>query len=314
MGTPAKSKQSKTKSQHKVAAPTAGVDTESEYPIDRPGIVEAVTNPEHSSLWEVLRHLGSAASPAELTKVTGRTLPAVLKSIDVLNAAGLLRRVAATRTSPGVRYAVTSQRIILRWVPENPHHVAIHGQIGRSFEARSIAHVNNIYEHSTPDAVTPYRDRRLHWEYYTPEDLKELKAIFAILDTLAQRVNRRRSLEVPGEDRGARITQPCNYHIAWAIVPVEDGFPALAPLYAERNKHESFVDRNPAAVAAARLTNRESQVLEGLMKGQSLAAIGTSLKVSRATVATLASHCYKKFGVSGRQQLAAVVMGGQSSH
>jgi DNA-binding CsgD family transcriptional regulator len=237
----------------------------------------------------------------------------VLKSIDVLNAAGLLRRVAATRTSPGVRYAVTSQRIILRWVPENPHHVAIHGQIGRSFEARSIAHVNNIYEHSTPDAVTPYRDRRLHWEYYTPEDLKELKAIFAILDTLAQRVNRRRSLEVPGEDRGARITQPCNYHIAWAIVPVEDGFPALAPLYAERNKHESFVDRNPAAVAAARLTNRESQVLEGLMKGQSLAAIGTSLKVSRATVATLASHCYKKFGVSGRQQLAAVVMGGQSS-
>jgi DNA-binding CsgD family transcriptional regulator len=313
MGTPAKSKQSKTKSQHKVAAPTAGVDTESEYPIDRPGIVEAVTNPEHSSLWEVLRHLGSAASPAELTKVTGRTLPAVLKSIDVLNAAGLLRRVAATRTSPGVRYAVTSQRIILRWVPENPHHVAIHGQIGRSFEARSIAHVNNIYEHSTPDAVTPYRDRRLHWEYYTPEDLKELKAIFAILDTLAQRVNRRRSLEVPGEDRGARITQPCNYHIAWAIVPVEDGFPALAPLYAERNKHESFVDRNPAAVAAARLTNRESQVLEGLMKGQSLEAIGTSLKVSRATVATLASHCYRKFGVSGRQQLAAVVMGGQSS-
>lgn len=313
MGTPAKSKQSKTKSQHKVAAPTAGVDTESEYPIDRPGIVEAVTNPEHSSLWEVLRHLGSAASPAELTKVTGRTLPAVLKSIDVLNAAGLLRRVAATRTSPGVRYAVTSQRIILRWVPENPHHVAIHGQIGRSFEARSIAHVNNIYEHSTPDAVTPYRDRRLHWEYYTPEDLKELKAIFAILDTLAQRVNRRRSLEIPGEDRSARITQACNYHIAWAIVPVEDGFPALAPLYAERNKHESFVDRNPAAVAAARLTNRESQVLEGLMKGQSLAAIGTSLKVSRATVATLASHCYKKFGVSGRQQLAAVVMGGQSS-
>ena len=46
------------------------------------------------------------------------------------------------------------------------------------------------------------------------------------------------------------------------------------------------------------------------MKGQSLAAIGTSLKISRATVATLASHCYKKFGVSGRQQLAAVVMGG----
>jgi len=49
------------------------------------------------------------------------------------------------------------------------------------------------------------------------------------------------------------------------------------------------------------------------MKGQSLAAIGTSLKISRAAVATLVSHCYKKFGVSGRQQLAVVVMGGQSS-
>lgn len=92
-----------------------------------------------------------------------------------------------------------------------------------------------------------------------------------------------------------------------------DGFSALAPVHAERIKNESYADRHPAPAAAARLTNRESQVLEGLMKGQSLAAIGTSLKVSRATVATLASHCYKKFGASGRQPLAAVVMGGQSS-
>jgi DNA-binding CsgD family transcriptional regulator/predicted transcriptional regulator len=313
MTSPSKSKQSKTNSQRKVAAPMSGSDSVVEFPIDRPGMVEVVTNPEHSSLWEVLRHLGSAVSPAELAKVTGRTLPAVVKSLDVLNAAGLLRRVVATRTSPGVRYAVTSQRISLRWDPENPRHVAIHGQIGRSFEARSTTHVNGIYEQSAPKAVTPYRDRRLHWEHYTSEDLKELKAIFSILDTLAERVNRRRSLEIPGEDRSARITLPCNYHIAWAIVPVEDGFPALANVHAECIKNDSFADRSPGAVAAARLTNRESQVLEGLMKGQSLAAIGTSLKVSRATVATLASHCYKKFGVSGRQQLAAVVMGGQSS-
>jgi DNA-binding CsgD family transcriptional regulator/predicted transcriptional regulator len=313
MSSPSKSKQSKTNSQRKVAAPMSGSDSVVEFPIDRPGIVEVVTNPEHSSLWEVLRHLGSAVSPAELAKVTGRTLPAVVKSIDVLNAAGLLRRVAATRTSPGVRYSVMSQKITLRWDPTNPRHAAIHGQIGRSFEARSTAHVNSIYEQSAPKAVTPYRDRRLHWEHYTPEDLKELKAIFSILDTLAERVNRRRSLEIPGEGRSARITLPCNYHIAWAIVPVEDGFPALAQVHAECIKNDSFADRSPGAVAAARLTNRESQVLEGLMKGQSLAAIGTSLKVSRATVATLASHCYKKFGVSGRQQLAAVVMGGQSS-
>lgn len=313
MSSSEKSKQSKTKSQRKVSALTADGDSESEYPIDRPGIAEAVTNPEHSSLWEVLRHLGSAVPAAELARVTGRTVPAVLKSVDVLSAAGLLRRVAATRTSPGVRYAVTSKRIILRWDPEIPRHVAIHGQIGRSFEARSMTHVNGIYEQSAANTITAYRDRRLHWEHYTPEDLKELKAIFAILDTLAQRVNRRRSVELPAEDRNARIALPCNYHIAWAIVPVTDGFSALAPVYAECIKNDPFDGRNPASTAAARLTNRESQVLEGLMKGQSLAAIGTSLKVSRATVATLASHCYKKFGVSGRQQLAAVVLGGQSS-
>ena len=135
----------------------------------------------------------------------------------------------------------------------------------------------------------------------------------ALLDTLEQRVHRQRSIQLPAEDRSARIALSCNCHIAWAIVPVADGFPALAPVVAERIKGESYADRYPTPTAAARLTNRESQVLEGLMKGQSLAAIGTSLKVSRATVATLASHCYKKFGVSGRQQLAAVVMGGQSS-
>jgi DNA-binding CsgD family transcriptional regulator/predicted transcriptional regulator len=313
MSNPAKSKLSKTKSQNKVSAPTVGIDSESEYHIDHPGIIEAVTNPEHSSLWEVLRHLGSATSAAELAKVTGRNLSAVLKSIDVLTAAGLLRRVAATRTSPGVRYVVTSQRITLRWDPANPRHVAIHGQIGRSFEARSTVHVNDIYEQSAPGAVTPYRDRRLNWEHYTPEDIKELKAIFSVLDTLAQRVNRRRSIALPAEDRSERIALPCNYHIAWAIVPVTDGFSALAPIRADCIKNESYSDHSPTPAAAARLTNRESQVLEGLIKGQSLAAIGTSLKISRATVATLASHCYKKFGVSGRQQLAAVVMGGQSS-
>ena len=313
MSNPAKSKLSKTKSQQKVSASTVGIDSESEYLIDHPGIVEVVTNPEHSSLWEVLRHLGSAASAAELAKVTGSNLSAVLKSIDVLSAAGLLRRVAATRTLPGVRYVVTSQRIILRWDPENPRDVAIHGQIGRSFEARSTKHVDGIYEQSAPGAVVPYRDRRLNWEHYTPEDLKELKAIFSVLDTLAQRVNRRRSIELPAEDRNARIALPCNYHIAWAIVPVTDGFSALAPVRADCIKNQSYSDHSPTPAAAARLTNRESQVLEGLMKGQSLSAIGTSLKISRATVATLASHCYKKFGVSGRQQLAAVVMGGQSS-
>ena len=173
--------------------------------------------------------------------------------------------------------------------------------------------MNNIYEQCPPNTVMAYRDRRLHWEHYTSEDLKELKAIFAILDTLALRVNRRRSVELPAEDRNARIALPCNYHIAWAIVPVTDGFSALAPVRADCIKNESYSDHSPTPAAAARLTNRESQVLEGLMKGQSLAAIGTSLKVSRATVATLASHCYRKFGVAGRQQLAAVVMGGQSS-
>jgi hypothetical protein len=234
-------------------------------------MVEVVTNPEHSSLWEVLRHLGSAVSPAELAKVTGRTLPAVVKSIDVLNAAGLLRRVAATRTSPGVRYSVMSQKITLRWDPTNPRHAAIHGQIGRSFEARSTAHVNSIYEQSAPKAVTPYRDRRLHWEHYTPEDLKELKAIFSILDTLAERVNRRRSLEIPGEDRSARITLPCNYHIAWAIVPVTDGFSALAPVRADCIKNESYSDHSPTPAAAATMAEQLRKRCDQGKEGQKLA-------------------------------------------
>lgn len=128
----------------------------------------------------------------------------------------------------------------------------------------------------------------------------------ALLDTLEQRVHRQRSIQLPAEDRSARIALSCNCHIAWAIVPVTDGFSALAPVHAERIKNESYADCHPVPAAAARLPNRESQLLAGLMKDQPLAASGTSLKVSQATVATLASHCYKKFGVSGRKQLAAV--------
>ncbi|MFN9942038.1 MAG: response regulator transcription factor [bacterium] len=62
------------------------------------------------------------------------------------------------------------------------------------------------------------------------------------------------------------------------------------------------------------MTPRERQVFDLLLTGSSLEEIGRELGIGRPTVATIARHCYAKFGVSGRQQLAAATLGtGQAS-
>jgi len=97
--------------------------------------------------------------------------------------------------------------------------------------------------------------------------------------------------------------------VSFAIVPIPAEFPPPALIQVDGRQNTPYAKRHRAASAFESLTAREREVFDMLLTGRSLAEIGRGLGIARPTVATLARHCYAKFGVGGRQELVAVAMG-----
>lgn len=279
------------------------------FPIDRPGLASVLTDFGMSSLWEALRQLGRPASVRELAAILQRPEAKVIEALDALRQVRMVRRITATTRHPEIRFAPTTQRIVLAWDPRNSLHQAIHTQIGGVFEAKSQRQIAELLRGSDAALGKRYSDRRLFWGRFTADDLKQFQAIVGMLDLLMMRISSRPSKPVKDGDSTHAVAPRCNYHVAFAIIPTHEEFPPLARIQAERAANTPYEERHVAAAAFGSLTPRERQVFDLLLTGRSLAQIGKALGISRATVATLARHCYRKFRVRGRQQLAAATLG-----
>jgi DNA-binding CsgD family transcriptional regulator/DNA-binding MarR family transcriptional regulator len=271
-------------------------------PIDRAGLVDTLADFAHSSAWESLRHFAQPASAAELASALGRTVAAVQRTLDALEQVGLVRRLAATARSRHIRYEVTRAKIVIHWDPANPAHRALHGRLGHAFERRSAAHIAAALPYDQREATRGYIDRRLFWGHFEQDDLDQLKAIVGMLDLLMARVNARHA-------QSGAPAAPCSYHASFAVVPIPAEFPPPALIQVDGRQNTPYAKRHRAASAFESLTAREREVFDMLLTGRSLAEIGRELGIARPTVATLAKHCYGKFGVGGRQELVAAAMG-----
>lgn len=278
-------------------------------PIDRAGLVEALADFAHSSAWESLRHFAKPATTSELAAALGRPLAAVQRTLDVLERVGLVRHLAASARSRRIRYEVTCPKIVIHWDPSDAAHRALHGRLGHAFERRSAAQVTDALPYDQRDPTRGYIDRRLFWGHFEQEDLDQVKAIVGMLDLLMARVNARHAhaARTPEKRRGAAAA--CNYHVSFAIVPIPAEFPPPALIQIDGRQNTPYARRHRAATAFESLTSREREVFDLLLSGRSLAEIGRELGIARPTVATLARHCYAKFGVGGRPQLVAATMG-----
>lgn len=291
------------KPQKKAADPAPAADP---IPIDRAGLVETLADFAHSSAWESLRHCAQPASTADLATALGRSVTAVQRTLDALERIGLVRRLAATARSRRIRYEVTRPKIVIHWDPANPIHRALHGRLGHAFERRSAAHIADALPYDQREATRGYIDRRLFWGHFEQDDLDQIKAIVGMLDLLMARVNARHA---QAGGAAAATVAPCNYHVSFAIVPIPAEFPPPALIQVDGRQNTPYAKRHRAASAFESLTAREREVFDMLLTGRSLAEIGRGLGIARPTVATLARHCYAKFGVGGRQELVAVAMG-----
>lgn len=278
-------------------------------PIDRPGLASILTDFGISSLWEALRQLGRPASVDEIAAMLQRSETNVIEALDALRQVRLIRRIAATKLHPKIRFSPTTERIVLAWDPKNSLHRAIHSQIGGVFEAKSQRQIAEMLRGSDQALSKHYSDRRLFWGRFNAEDLKQFQAIVGMLDLLMMRISSRPSNSVQEVAEPHAVAPRCNYHVAFAIIPTHEEFSPLARIQAERAANTPYEERHVAAAAFGSLTPRERQVFDLLLTGCSLAQIGKSLGISRATVATLARHCYRKFRVRGRQHLSAATLG-----
>lgn len=270
-----------------------------------------IADVQHTSAFEALRQSRRPAPVAELAVALGRTDQSVQRSLDLLERAGLVRPLAASKRSRRTRYQVTVEKILLLWDPSNPAHRALHARLGQSFERRSAANLEAALPFSEREPVRGYIDRRMFWGYFEEDDLRHVKAIVGMLDLLMARVNARHVRDAGGKAVAAhrgRVPR-CNYHVSFAIVPIPEEFPPPALVQVEGVRNTPYARRHRAALVFESLTPRERQVYELLLEDRSLAEIGRRLGISRPTVATLAKHCYRKFEVGGRQQLMAAAMG-----
>ena len=297
------------------SSPEPSVQTDP-LPIDRDGLVETVADFEHSSAWEALRNIGTPAAAAELASALGRAVASVQRTLDALERVGLVRRLPATTRARRIRYEVTTQKIVIHWDPASASHRALHGRLGHAFERRSAAHVMDALPYDQRDPLRGYIDRRMFWGHFEPEDLEQVKAIVGMLDLLMSRVNARHARADRGKSgstspRGgaAHSIASCNYHVSFAIVPIRGDFPPPALVQVDGRQNTPHARRHRAATSFNALTAREREVFDLLLAGRSLADIGRELGIARPTVATLAQHCYAKFGVKGRQQLVAATLG-----
>lgn len=274
------------------------------FPIDRPGLVDVLADFAHSSAWEALRNRDAPATAAELASALDRPAAAVQRTLDALERVGLVRRIGATARARRIRYEVTVRKIVMHWDPANPAHRAIHGRLGHAFERTSAAHLAAALPYDQRDPAPGYIDRRMFWGHFEREDLEQVKAIVGMLDLLMSRVNARHARG----SRQGRIAS-CNYHVSFGIVPIQGDFPPPALMQVDGRQNTPYARRHRAATAFDSLTAREREVFDQLLTGRALDEIARELGVARPTVATMARHCYRKFGVSGRQELAAAALG-----
>lgn len=278
-------------------------------PIDRSGLVEVIADVQHTSAFEALRQSRRPVPVSELAAALGRSDHSVQRSLDLLERVGLVRKRQASTRSRRTRYEATLEKILVQWDPTDPSHRALHARLGQSFERRSAAHLDAALPFSEREPVTGYIDRRMFWGHFEQDDLRHVKAIVGMLDLLMARVNARHVRDGRSTASNRGQVPRCNYHVSFAIVPIPEEFPPPALVQMEGIRNTPYEERHRAAVVFEALTPRERQVYELLMADRSLADIGRTLGISRPTVATIAKHCYRKFGVGSRQQLMAAAMG-----
>jgi DNA-binding CsgD family transcriptional regulator/DNA-binding MarR family transcriptional regulator len=284
--------------------------------LDCPKLRAVLSDVVISQHWEVLRRADSPLTVHELAKSCGTSDGVAQHMLDSLVEAGLAVRMKATSQRRRIVYRASSDRVIVQWDNRSDAHFAF-----------LLEHRRNLRAHSR-SVIDRHDDLEMRWApnrrkfrghaslSLTREESLQIyrllrdawEQITAIENTARKRdaAKKPKAEPAPGADpRSCADAEAHPYHIAlefrplkWPELPIADiGMSEKQMLDDEMR----YLQRAPAMV----LTDRERQIANRLVDGETRPQVAKALGVSPNTIASATKRIYAKLGVRSRAEFVA---------
>ena len=247
--------------------------------------------------WELLRRRGKPTSAAEVARVTHLEFAVAQRKLDLLQEHGLLELVRARTKRPIPTYRATCKRIGIVLRANDKEDDALWDRYGvRVREAAEKLARNQLPLGQSKE------EARARAFYVMPlrlstNEMSELRHRLDELTAFLRMLQERHSGERGADDFG------CNYRFEMQLQPLAE--PVLPqPVVLMRT-----IDREPSLGGErvdpmARLSQRERQVVQAVIRGRSRSETAKELLLQPGTIATLTKRIYRKLGVTNRIELA----------
>ena len=247
--------------------------------------------------WELLRRRGKPTSAAEVARVTHLEFAVAQRKLDLLQEHGLVELVPARTKRPMPTYRATCKRIGIVLRANDKQDDTLWDRYGVRIReaaeklARNQLPLGQSKEEARARAfyVMPLR--------LSPNEMSELRHRLDELTAFLRMLQERHSGERGADDFG------CNYRFEMQLQPLAE--PVLPqPVVLMRT-----IDREPSLGGErvdpmARLSQRERQVVQAVIRGRSRSETAKELLLQPGTIATLTKRIYRKLGVTNRIELA----------
>jgi DNA-binding CsgD family transcriptional regulator len=262
------------------------------------GVVQAVREPRHRMILELVRRMSRAAAPSDLVRLSGMTSEEVWRSVDALEAAGLLSRKPARARRREPAFRAVADAVVVGFDPQSSEEVAAVEEIHRSMVEHARSQVDAAHR------AHPVGSGGLQFRAYVPmrlsaSQLEELRRIMHLLHRFLETVGSGETIADPIEP------QECNYQLMLELGRPCPGLLPMAPIaFAPRTEAPS-IETRIRRLRLDELSPRERAVAVAMVDGRSRPEIAKELGVSLNTVASIGKRVYAKLGVRRRAQLAS---------
>ena len=247
--------------------------------------------------WELLRRRGKPTSAAEVARVTHLEFAVAQRKLDILQEHRLVELVPARTKRPMPTYRATCKRIGIVLRANDKEDDALWDRYGvRIREAAETLARNQLPLGLSTEAararaffVMPLR--------LSPNEMSELRHRLDELTAFLRMLQERHSGERGADDFG------CNYRFEMQLQPLAE--PVLPqPVVLMRTIDQEPSRGGERVDPMARLSQRERQVAQAVVRGRSRSETAKELLLQPGTIATLTKRIYRKLGVTNRLELA----------
>lgn len=273
-------------------------------PIERPGLMDAIGDPLAMVLWETIRRTGGS-SLAELAGLAAMPLPAVIASVDRLEAAGLIvaLRAGRGRKATAYRVAVPEIRVSNGGLPP----AEVDALVARWEEGRAREFRRLTQRDRSPRGTGQKRGFGMDWAYVTDEEGRRITALLRELFGIVFAAKDRHARNNPDGSPPETGAGESPYAFLFEVAPVTaPALPAASVMFSRQPVERETRLRDEGSKRGT-LSPREEEVAHALASGLTRPQVARRLGLSPYTVVSLTQRIYAKLKVRSRAELARIM-------